>query len=207
MYVFVYKGIKCHEAEFLDVKFSALYFTARLWRFSFLFLAAPPIFLLFTDIIIDCSADDSFRRFILTINVLVVYIYGAWHNNFEADKFILRAIGRGSALKIKTFFGSWKGNKQSECRLGPKITVSCRLFQVLNMAHVLPLMVRLQFTVSCTVADHLNTYSAFHGGPASCLLNIYNMFKCWEKWWHCVGSACLQRQAASQFCSTGQITA
>jgi hypothetical protein len=26
MYVFVYKGIKCHEAEFLDVKFSAWLF-------------------------------------------------------------------------------------------------------------------------------------------------------------------------------------
>jgi hypothetical protein len=141
----------------------------------------------------------------------------------------------GVGPEYQDFFGSWNGNEQS-----PKVTVYCRLFQVLNMAHVLPLMVRLQFTVSCTVADtirnRLTNLPSLPGictcvfqvsskvdslgclcfsrllyrdppRPASCHLNIYNMFKWWEKWWHCVGSACLQCQAASQFYSTGQITA
>ncbi len=36
--------------------------------------------------ILDCSADDPFSRFILTINVPVL-MYGARRNDFDASKY------------------------------------------------------------------------------------------------------------------------
>jgi hypothetical protein len=79
--------------------------------------------------IIDCSADDPFSRFILTINVPVVYIYGAGHNDFEAGKFILRAMEGGSALKIKTFLGLEMATSKASAIWAQKLQYLAGCFQ------------------------------------------------------------------------------